>query len=212
MSQAPNGRLQRLYRHTIMKILASITVLLMLVGCATPAPDVVTFQDATGLQTDLLGENLLDTKSATREMIWLNASRVFKTQHEFNYYLEVHYAANEETGYLDIYPGKSLVLIADGREMKLDGIGSLNSRRVQKTVVGEDALYETSAETLRLIANAKQVKVKVIGRNGIVEREFGPENFDRFKRFVARSVDVAPRPVLQPAFPGFPPGMYRRSF
>ncbi len=171
------------------KTLITFPFCLFLVGCALKTPDVTTYHDdVSGLSTDLLSENLLDTKTPTREMIWLNASRLFKNRQQFNYYLEVHYAANVETGYLDIRPGQSLILNVDGQEFKFYSNGSFNTRKARKEILGEDAVYEVTGDTLRMIADAKKIKVRVVGGNGNVEREFAPENFERFKKFVSSFV------------------------
>jgi hypothetical protein len=172
-------------------LLSTVLLASVFAGCATaPVPDVVTHYDPyTHFRTDLIPENMLESKGPPRELVWLNASRVFKDIKDFDYYLEVHYEAREETGYLNINPGASLVVIADEREIKFNGTGSLNNRKESRGLVSEDALYLASANELRAIAGAKQVKVKVIGRNGIVERDFTPANSEKFKKFVTHFVD-----------------------
>jgi hypothetical protein len=164
----------------------------LLAGCATQS-DVATYiHPADGLRTDLIRDNPLDSPASSREMIWLNASRVFKSDTQYDYYLEVTYAANVETGFLDIGAGPSLVIVAGDREMKFTGNGSLNLRRSRKGVVNENALYLARAEDLRAIAAAPKVTVRVMGRNGTVQREFTPANSERFKKFVAAYVPAKP--------------------
>lgn len=162
-----------------------------LAGCASiPVPDVATHYDPyTHLRTDLIPDNLLETEGPVRELLWLNASRVFKDQQYFEYYLEVHYEAREETGWLNIVPGVSLTMVADGRELKFRGSGSLNLRKQKKGLVSEDAIYLASADDLKAIASAKAVTVKVSGQNGIVVRNFTPDNAGRFRKFVAAFVE-----------------------
>lgn len=157
-------------------------------GCATtPIPDVTTHYDPiTGYRTDLIPENLLETQQPSRELLWLNASRVFRNWADFDYFLEVHYEALPEPGWLHIKPGKSLVVTADGQELQFDGRGSLNTRRTRRGNVSEDAIYRVEPAQLRAIARAKKVRVRVVGENGVVEREFGPVNFERFRKFVER--------------------------
>jgi hypothetical protein len=159
----------------------------LLAGCATTPPQVATYHDpGTGLRTDLITDNLVEPDQPSREMLWLNASRVFKTATRFSYYLEVTYAATAETGYLDISPGPSLVLVADGKELKFSGNGSQQLRRDKKGVLTENALYEVQAQDLRAIAAAQKVTVRVSGRNGWVQREFKAVNRERFREFVAK--------------------------
>ena len=163
----------------------------LLAGCASiPVPDVATHYDPyTHLRTDLIPDNLLETEGQPRELLWLNASRVFKDQQYFEYYLEVRYEAREETGWLNIHPGVTLTIVADGRELKFRGSGSLNLRKQKRGLVSEDAIYLASADELRAVANAKAVTVKVAGQNGLVVRDFTPANFGRFRKFVTSFVE-----------------------
>src|SRR5215204_4315440 len=93
---------------------------LLLAGCASqPTPDVTTYVDqATGLRTDLMGENLLESKGPTRELVWLNASRVYRNFSDAVYYLEAQYMARENAGYLEIPSGETLTLTIDGQPIK----------------------------------------------------------------------------------------------
>lgn len=168
-----------------------VAALVFVTGCVTPEiPDVATYVDPnTHIRTDLIPENLLETEGPTRELVWLNASRVFKDYRNFDYYLEVHYEAAEETGLLKVSPGPSLVVVADGLELKFNGSGSLNARRQRRGIVSEDAIYEATADDLRAIAYAGRVVVRVIGHNGVLTREFRPENSDRFRKFVMQFVE-----------------------
>ena len=105
--------------------------LLRMAGCSTtPPPNVATSYDPiTGVRTDLMSENMLETpQNPPREVVWLNASRVFKNyrkNREFTYYLEISYMTREETGWLNIPAGGALTLIADGQEMRFSGSGKL---------------------------------------------------------------------------------------
>src|ERR1043165_5767377 len=164
--------------------------LIWLMGCSTtPPPDVATSYDPiTGVRTDLMSENMLETaQNPPREVVWLNASRVFKNyrNRDFTYYLEVSYMTREETGYLNIPAGGTLSVIADGQEMRFSGTGSYNQRKKNKDgFVSESALFPATREQIQKIANAKQVKVRIRGENGLVERDFRPANFKRFQEFL----------------------------
>lgn len=131
-----------------------------------------------------MGENMLEGPEPIRELVWLNASRMFQNNRDYQYYLEVDYMARSETGYLEIPPGETLVIIADGQELKFNGSGSINSRKTRDENVTERAIYPASGQQLRTIANAENVKVSVLGRNGMVQRTFKPANFERFRHFV----------------------------
>ena len=151
-------------------------------GCGT-TPEVTSYVNpVSGRRTDVLAENLLEAPGQSREMIWLNAYRDFQDQYRFKYYLEVIYGAREEAGALDIGPGRSLTITADGNEMNFVGLGSL-SKEEEKGAVFETARYEATADDIYRISRARQVSVRVVGRNGIVVRDFSAENFDKFRKF-----------------------------
>jgi len=161
--------------------------LLFVAGCATKTPDVSTYIDPVmGNRTDLLSDNLLEAPGQPRELVWLNASRMFKSDFESQYYLEVSYMARKEVGYLDILPGEMLTIIADGKAMKFEGSGSLNTRKpYKKELVRENAIFPATRTALQKIAAAQKVKVQIKGNNGLIEREFAQDNFDRFRKFVS---------------------------
>lgn len=164
-------------------------VAILLAGCATQRPSVTTYIDpVTRARTDLMSENMLETPEPIREIVWLNASRMFRNARNYQYYLEVDYMARRETGFLEIPPGETLVIVADGQELKFTGSGSLNSRKELKEEVTERAIYAASGEQLRTIANAEKVEVSIRGRSGMVQRTFTPENTQRFRQFVGKYV------------------------
>jgi len=163
--------------------------LALLAGCATePPPDVTTHVDqATGLRTDLMGENLLEAEGQPRELVWLNASRVYRNFNQAQYYLEVQYMAREEAGYLEIPAGDTLTVVADGQTLTFSGTGSANMRKpYKKELVRETAIYPATRVQLQKIALAKDVDVKIRGNKGLIEREFKKENHERFRQFVTR--------------------------
>ena len=169
------------------KNLIGFAAILFLAGCATKAPDVTTYYDPTmGNRTDLLSDNLLETPGQPRELVWLNASRVWKSYDESVYYLEVNYMARNEVGYLEIPPGPSLTIVADGQAMKFDGSGSMNMRKpYKKELVRENAIFPVTKKALQKIALAQQVKVQIKGNKGLIERQFAKENSERFRKFVS---------------------------
>lgn len=159
-----------------------------LAGCAE-TPDVTTYVDPlTNQRTELLSENELVQPGVDhpREIIWLNASRIPVTRAKYNLYLEVKYGANAEAGPLDILPGTTLRLIADGKELKFSGLGSMGVTKKNGNLIFEDARYEAQNSDIDAIANAQKVTVLLQGKNLLIERNFAPDNFDRFKNFAAR--------------------------
>lgn len=160
---------------------------LLVAGCATQAPPVTSYVDeSTGLRTDLLADNLLDSPtSPPREVVYLNASRFFKSASQSAYYLEVTYIAKEDVGLLDISFGETLTLVLDGKPVKFSGLGSLNTRKNLKNgLIQETALYETNRDQMQKIAAAKEVEVQIKGRNGLILRKFNQANKDKFRLFV----------------------------
>ena len=162
----------------------------LLAGCATESPPVTTFTDqVSGLQTGLL-ENELEAPGKPREIVWLNASRVPKGFKETRYYLDVQYLALNEVGYLEIPPGRSLTLLLDGLPMYFEGSGSGALRKVyKKDFVKENALYPATKLQLQKIAQAKTIKVRIKGNNGLIERDFTAANHERFTQFVREFVN-----------------------
>src|SRR5438876_10489717 len=133
--------------------------LLFVAGCATETPSVSSHYDPVmGDRTDLLSGNILESSGPLREIVELDASRVWKNARDNNYYLEVSYMARSEVGYLEIPPGETLTIVADGQPLKFDGTGSANMRkRVRKEVVQERAIYPATRGALQKIARAQQV-------------------------------------------------------
>jgi len=174
-------RLHRVFSVTALWCAVS-AAFLFASGCGT-TPEVTSYVNpVSGRRTDVLAENLLEAPGQSRDMLWLNAYRDFSDQYRFKYYLEVIYGAREEAGFLDIGPGRSLTILADGNEMNFVGLGSL-SKDEEKGAVFETARYEATADDIYRISRARQVTVRVSGRNGLVERQFSAENFDKFRRF-----------------------------
>ncbi|MBN2505911.1 MAG: hypothetical protein JXQ71_04380 [Verrucomicrobia bacterium] len=170
----------------VKNLFVSVAAACLLAGCARTLPDVGTYTDASGLSTSLLENNRLPSPvEPPREIVYLNASRIFKTATEAVYYLEVEYMARKETGLLDIPYGQTLTLVLDGRARKFSGAGSINLRQGgSEQIVRERALYQVTREDLQRIASARKVEVQIKGNNGLVVREFDQENHKRFRLFV----------------------------
>lgn len=163
-------------------------VMMVAAGCATKPPATATYYDpVTGRRTDL-SENILQGPGTPREVMWFNLFRDYTNPRKATYYVEVKYMAPKDAGYLEIQPGETLTVIADGQPTKFDGSGSLNRRKTyRKDFVTETAIYEVSKADLQKLAGAKQIKIQVKGNNGLVEREFTAENFENLKAFVSRA-------------------------
>jgi len=165
-----------------------LTLLGLLAGCSAPQTRVTSYYDNLGGQTDVLADNELPSPPQPREVIWLNAYRVFKGSQRI-YYFDVRYLATAEVGWLEIEPGQSLTITGDGQPFKfVSASGSANTQEMirKNTFAQETALFEVTKDQLVKLAKANQIKVQVKGNKGLVEREFGPKNYADFRAFVGR--------------------------
>lgn len=169
--------------NRIIALLGAAVTIATFSGCSTPQSVTSYTHPLSGRRTDVLGQNLLDIPHSDREMIWLNAYRDFPSKHEDpKYYLEVIYGANQEAGYLEIGPGRTLTIVADGQELKFTGLGA-HEKEKDGNAIFESARYEATQADIDKIAGAKDVTVRVTGSNGLVVRKFNAENSDNFRRF-----------------------------
>jgi hypothetical protein len=165
-----------------------LAVLLALVGCKTTPPTSPTYTHRDGLggpDLDMTLDNLLESSEDRSYLIWLNAVRIREGLWDSRYYLEVRYEGASDAGFMDIGPGQTLILNVDGKTMQFAGPGSIDSR--SKTGRGtflENAVYEATADQLRDIAKAKDVKVEILGKNRRLHREFQATNVQKFRSFV----------------------------
>lgn len=104
---------------------------------------------------------------------------------------------------VDVSPGESLVVEADGQEFKFRVLESGIYRDFQcepRCIYDDRAYYSATAAQVRAIANAKHVTVRLVGSKRTVEREFNALNFERFQEFVAKNI-----PAESPAVPASEP-------
>jgi hypothetical protein len=159
---------------------------LLLVGCKAPTQqDVYTYRNDVGPSIDLIMENEIENRKDPTCLVWLNGSRVREGAWGGDFYLEVRYEGAAQAGYLDIGPGETLTVTIDGQPQSFGGMGSVNTRR--KTVAGtyvEFAIYKVNDEVFKKIGKAKEVTVRIQGRNRTIERDLQPANIEKFRRFV----------------------------
>jgi hypothetical protein len=67
--------------------------------------------------------------------------------------------------------------------MNFTSLGSLDKEK-EGSAIFERVRYDATSDDLDRIANAKQVSLRVVGQNGIVIRQFGPANFEKFRKFM----------------------------
>jgi len=106
------------------------------------------------------------------------------------YKLIVNY---ENTDWFFIDEGETLIMKIDGKRIAFSGSGSGNNRKVLKAgelglehaAVHETAFYPIELKTLKKLATASDVQVKLVGQNSFAQRCLTPDNIAFFARFIA---------------------------
>src|SRR5881397_2706692 len=144
LDMAQRNRVTKVRQSMKASRILPLAIAALLAGCSSMSKsDVYTYRsDIGGPGIDLIVDNELDSGDKPSELIWVNASRVREGAWDAKYYLEVRYEALPQTGFMDIAPGETLVLTADGQTMKFGGAGSLNERKEKGGTLVEHAIYE----------------------------------------------------------------------
>jgi hypothetical protein len=120
-----------------------------------------------------------------KNSVWLNAQRFIAKDGKRTYSLIVQYW---DTDWLFVNEGETLVLLIDGSRYGFSGKGSGEHRDVttgmQGAVIKESAWYDIDKNTLIKLADAKTVKMKIVGATRNITRELAPENIANYKKFV----------------------------
>jgi len=91
------------------------------------------------------------------------------------------------TQWLHIEDGESLILFLDGQRVTLNSARAENAETHGRSVT-EGAAYPVTPDELVRIAQATQVRLKIIGKEGSREASFTPTNTEYVRRFVSRYV------------------------
>lgn len=169
------------------RIFVSLVVGLLVAGCAAPPEsDSYTHRAAmSGPDMDITLDNLLESSEDRSYLAWLSAVRVRDNAWDSRYYLEVRYEGANDAGFIDLAPGETLLVSADGELMRFRGLGSDATRhRTGRGTFVETALYEVEPDVIKRIAAANDVKVQINGQSRKLYREFKPINFQKFRHFV----------------------------
>ncbi len=170
------------------KLLILLTLVGLLAGCASTNKGLLAYHDDfTGDLIEFTTDNLLTGDAVPGTDVWLNATRITQKNGVIVYYLEIYLSSSRD--WIKIEPGNTLFLTMDGKEYRYDGIGSPQSRGTSKGKFTEHAIYRTTSADIRKLAEAKEVKVKVVGSVDVLQRAFGPANTQIFKDFVAKYID-----------------------
>jgi len=93
----------------------------------------------------------------------------------------------QHTDCIFIEKGESLILLIDGERLGFEGDGSRNNRDVRYGGdIKEIAWYYITPEQIKMIMNAKEVKVRIRGSQYFAERHFNSNNFEIFRYFYNR--------------------------
>jgi hypothetical protein len=134
-----------------------------------------------------MSRNLVGGPQPSRGDLSLNVEKTGKDD-SASYDLFVRWTSNFR---LDVQPGKSLFISADGKELVFTAAEDIyhDSECTNGPCVYDDrAYYPATAEQIRTIANARAVLVQVVGSKQTVSRDFNETNFEAFRNFVARHI------------------------
>ena len=179
-----------------MKKVLLLTALIIITGCATLnyyKYNIEHIEDEfDGYVIDRMHGNYIPGGGAipTNSLLF-NAQRFINKEGDKHYHFYVQY---HDIEWLFINEGEKLVLLVDGERVGFTGKGSFSHREVLQgyasTAVKETALFGTTPEALVKIANAKSVKIKLIGTTRDIQRELSQEHITNFKKFVDEYVET----------------------
>lgn len=123
--------------------------------------------------------------------IYFNVQKFISKQENVDYHIIIKY--EHDGNWLFIDDGESLILLIDGVRKGFSGDGSSRHRDVVSVFKGSNvvelAYYKITAEELKQIANAKEVKVKLIGSQHYCNRHFTKSTFNLLGKFIKEYVD-----------------------
>ena len=191
----------------VRRVLAACALPLVLLACAghrgpLPAPAALLQEDpfdahykihcdsSTGNTVCVMTGNALRPLSPRYPLLSLGLISEIDKAVQTKYFLRVLYV--NEAQWLNIGPGNALTITVDGTALAFAGGGSAGTRYTGEAgKVYETARYETDAATIKMIARAKSVTVRVSGVSPL-EKSFGSVNFLYFQQFIHHYVDKAP--------------------
>lgn len=120
-------------------------------------------------------------------LIELDAQKIEKKD-QISYSLFVIY---EGPFFININPGKSLVLIVDGQHYELSGRGSESNRNILSVGLVEEKAYyhDIDPDFIRHLAHAKKIEVEILGSTSVVKRHFNEKNLSNLKEFCDHYID-----------------------
>ena len=170
-----------------MSRLLILCLLLLITGCAGSMCLIQTrYDEFEGYTISRMINNSLGGSdwNMNPERVELNIQKLVSKQGHVSYSLIIECVSQLENGsWIFITSGESLAFLIDGKRVGLTGNGSGNDRDLfHSGTIMERAEYPVSREMIRTISNAKEVKVRLIGSKGFIERYFVQANFNNFKK------------------------------
>ncbi|MGD0210370.1 MAG: hypothetical protein ABSC14_05260 [Desulfomonilia bacterium] len=112
----------------------------------------------------------------------------FEKKGQISYSLFVVYAG---PFFINITPGKSLVLLADGQHYEISGRGSESYRNILSVGLVEEKAYyhDIDPDFIRHLAHAKKIEVEILGSTSVVKRHFEKKNLSNLKEFCDHYID-----------------------
>ncbi len=157
--------------------------LFVILGC-TGVPDLFERVDDDVTIDQMTGNILAGTPTFDTTYVELNVEKYKSRDKGIFYSLIVEYSSDD---WLFIGEGESLVLTVHEQQIALNGRGSSSHRDIGYAGrIHEKAWYVVPFEVLHMIANAEDVKVKIIGPRHHVERYFSGKNFQNLREFIKR--------------------------
>ena len=128
------------------------------------------------------GNYIPDSGLFPTNSLMFNAQRFTDKNGKQSYQFYIEWNDGE---WLFINEGESLILLIDGERIGCNGYGSKDHREtITGSAIRETAVFESNLETFRKIANAKIVKLKLVGASKNIVRELNEEHIGNYKKFV----------------------------
>lgn len=153
-------------------------------SCSTSGYHAGTKQDDfNGYTTNWMDRNSIESTEVP--MFCFNLIKHYSPGKEEIYRIWIKLALMNDWIFID--NGESLILLVDGERIGFYGEGSTKNRStttLSDTYVNEDAYYDVPLNQLQKIANAKTVRIQVVGSHGIKEGSLTQNNLFNIRRFL----------------------------
>lgn len=173
-------------------IILSFVVILTNCNIYVPQYDIYHYADEfDGYIIDRMqGNKIYNALTLLPYTIEVNAGRTIYKNGEKKYYLQLDYLGKD---WIFIQPGESTILLIDGERFGLacettDIKRDVRTTSYNKPYCSEQAYYKVTSELLKKISTAKEIKIKVVGQNDIILKDFEPDNINNLRAFYLQYV------------------------